>query len=61
MLLEDKVPYYNLVTGNDGSFECMCSAGGLLSLTLAIRIIAFFQTFSIHYSVTTLSLDSIHS
>jgi hypothetical protein len=61
MLLEDKIQYYNLVTGNDGSFECMCSAGGLLALTLATQIIAFFQTFSIHYSVITLLLDSIHS
>ena len=61
MLLEDKIQYYNLVTSNDGRFECMCSAAGLLALTLATQIIAFFQTFSIHYSVITLSLDSIHS
>jgi hypothetical protein len=61
MLLEDKIQDYNLVTGNYGSFECMCSAGELLALTLATQIIAFFQTFSIHYSVITLSLNSIHS
>lgn len=61
MLLEDKIHYYNLVTGNDGSFERMCSAVGILALTLATQIIAFFQTFSIHYSVITLSLDSIPS
>jgi hypothetical protein len=59
MLLEDKLHYYNLVTGKDCSFECMCSAGGLLALTLATQIIAFFQTFSIHYSVITLSLESM--
>jgi len=61
MLLEDKIQHYSLVTGNDGSFECMCSAGELLALTTATQIIIFFQTFSVHYSVITQSLDSIHS
>ena len=61
MLLEDKIQYYNLITNNEDNFEFFCSPGELLALNLATQTIAFFRTFSVHYLVIILSLDSVQS
>ena len=41
-----------------GNFEYVCSAGGLLALSLAILSVTFFHMFSVNYSVITV-FDSI--